>query len=116
MTSYEIILELCKGKGIAPTALEKELGFSRGSIGKLKKGGTSAGRLQKIADYFGVSVEYLMTGEATPTMALSDEEQGLIWAFRKLNEEGKSMLLAQLRMISREDIYKKDTASTSRAM
>lgn len=32
MTSYEIILELCKGKGIAPTALEKELGFGRGLV------------------------------------------------------------------------------------
>ena len=113
MTSYEIILELCKGKGIAPTALEKELGFGRGSIGKLKKGGTSADRLQKIADYFGVSAEYLTKGETQPTMILSDEEQGLIWAFRKLNRAGKDMLLAQLRMIGKEEIFTKDTVATA---
>lgn len=63
MSTYEIILKLCKQRGIAGTALEKELGFGRGSIGKLKNGKTTAERLQKIADYFGVTVDYLMTGE-----------------------------------------------------
>ena len=113
MLTYEIILALCREKGIAPTVLEKELGFGRGSIGKLKKGGTSADRLQKIADYFGVSVGFLITGENQPFMALSFEEQQLIWAFRKLNNEGKSMLLAQLRMISNDELYTKDTAQAA---
>lgn len=63
MTTYETIIQLCKDKGIAPTALEKELGFGRGSIGKLKTGDTSSNRLQKIADYFGVSLDYLITGK-----------------------------------------------------
>lgn len=113
MLTYEIILALCREKGIAPTVLEKELGFGRGSIGKLKKGGTSADRLQKIADYFGVSVGFLITGENQPFMALSFEEQQLIWAFRKLNSNGKSMLLAQLRMISNDELYTKDTAQAA---
>lgn len=63
MSTYERIKELCEKKGIAQTALEKELGFGRGSIGKLRKGNTTAERLQKIADYFGVSVPYLTTGK-----------------------------------------------------
>lgn len=64
MGCFDIIKDLCDRKGIAVTVLEKELGFGRGSIGKIKNGGNpSAERLQKIADYFGVSVEYLMTGE-----------------------------------------------------
>lgn len=62
MTTYEVIQKLCRERKIAITALEKELGFGRGSIGKMKNGSTSAKRLQKIADFFGVSVEYLMTG------------------------------------------------------
>lgn len=65
MSTYEVIKQLCDEHGIALTALEKELGFSRGSLGKLKSGGTSAKRLQKIADYFGVSINYLMNGETT---------------------------------------------------
>lgn len=58
MITYEVIAGLCKERNIAITALEKELGFSNGSITRLKKGGSpSFKRLQKIADYFGVSVD-----------------------------------------------------------
>ena len=65
MTTYEIIAKLCNQHGIAITALEKELGFGRGYIGKFRTKGTvpTATKLQQIADYFGVSVDYLMTGE-----------------------------------------------------
>lgn len=58
MTTYEKIKFLCDQKGIAITVLEKEIGFGRGSIGKLKTGSTTLKRLQIIADYFGVDVEY----------------------------------------------------------
>ena len=60
MSTYETIKTLCKERGIAVTALEKELGFGRGSIGKLRNSQTSAERLQKIADYFNVTVDYLV--------------------------------------------------------
>lgn len=75
MSVYERIQALCKEKGIAVTALEKELGFGRGSIGKLKNvsKNTSAGRMQKIADYFGVTPEYLITGEKREGYYLNEE-------------------------------------------
>lgn len=63
MTTYDVISELCKKQNLAITALERELGFGRGSIGKLRTGNTTLERLQKIADYFGVSVNYLTTGK-----------------------------------------------------
>ena len=63
MTTYDVIAELCKERNLAITALERELGFGRGSIGKLRKGNTTLERLQKIADYFGVTVEYLSAGK-----------------------------------------------------
>ena len=59
MSTYDKIAELCKERGISVTGLEAELGFGRGSIGKMKKGGsTSIARLQKIADYFGKDLKY----------------------------------------------------------
>ena len=67
MSTYDVIKKLCTEHGIALTTLEKELEFGRGSLGKLKSGGTSAKRLQKVADYFGVSINYLMTGEDNST-------------------------------------------------
>ncbi len=58
MSVYDKVVELCKGHGIPQTVLEKELGFGRGSIGKLKKGNTSVERLEKIANYFHVPLSY----------------------------------------------------------
>lgn len=63
MSVYEKVLELCKGYGIPQTVLEKELGFGRGSIGKLRKGKTSVDRLQKIADYFHVPISFFTDQE-----------------------------------------------------
>jgi transcriptional regulator with XRE-family HTH domain len=60
---YEQIERLCKQNGIAVTRLESDLGFGRGSIGKMKKGGNaSAERIQKIADYFHVPIGVLTGG------------------------------------------------------
>lgn len=63
MTLYERIESLRKSKGISQGDLEKELGFSNGSISKWKNGTPKPERLQKLAEYFGVTMEYLMTGE-----------------------------------------------------
>ncbi len=52
------IRKLCERKNITISHLEAELGFSRGSI--VKAGVISPKRLQKIADYFGVNMEYLV--------------------------------------------------------
>lgn len=66
MTTYDRINALCKERGISITALEEELGFGRGSIGKLKKGTTmSSARLQKIADRLETTTDYLLNGVQT---------------------------------------------------
>ena len=63
MTIYERIKSLRKSKGLSQWKLEKQLGFSNGSISKWKNSTPKVERLQKLADFFGVSVEYLMTGK-----------------------------------------------------
>ena len=62
MTVYERIESLRKERKISQGNLEKELGFSNGSISKWKTSMPKPEILQKIADYFGVTVDYLMTG------------------------------------------------------
>lgn len=61
MGIYDKIKRLCDSRHIAVTALEKELNFGRGSIGKMRKNQPRADRVQKIADYFGVPVDYLLS-------------------------------------------------------
>ena len=71
---YGKIRELCQQRGIAITALEKELGFGRGSIGKLQKGSnTNSERIAKIANYFGVTTDYLMGIDTSPSWYLDPE-------------------------------------------
>lgn len=62
MTTYDIIKSLCKKNGIPVSFLEKELQFSNATISKWKKSVPDSIRLKKVADYFGVTVEYLLNG------------------------------------------------------
>lgn len=66
MGLYENVKNAAKEKGYSINRLEKELGFSRSYILKFKTITPSAEKIQKIADFLGVSSEYLMTGD-TPT-------------------------------------------------
>lgn len=54
------IKKLCEEKGTSLYALEEELGFGNGSIAKSPN--LRSDRLQKIADYFGVTTDYLLSG------------------------------------------------------
>lgn len=63
---YEIISALCADKGIKPGRMCNDLGISRGAITDLKAGrkqSLSAETLSKIANYFNVSVDYLLGNE-----------------------------------------------------
>jgi exodeoxyribonuclease VII large subunit len=76
MTVYERIENLRKKIGYSQGKLEKELGFSNGSISKWKSSMPNPERLQKLADFFNVSLQYLMTGEEKEggeTYYLNDE-------------------------------------------
>ena len=102
MSTYDRIADLCKKKGISVTGLETELGFGRGSLGKMKKGGsTSVARLQKIADYFEVGVNELMDeSDSVQTDALETYYY-----------DAETMKLAEtLRSLQCENIKKNDIA------
>ena len=58
MSRYEKIKNLCKERGITITGLERELGFAKGSISKIDKNQPSYDRLEKLANYFGLPIEF----------------------------------------------------------
>lgn len=59
----ERIKELCKLNGISMNKLEDILGFGKGYISKLNESTPNSAKIKKIADYFNVSVDYLLSGE-----------------------------------------------------
>ena len=63
MNSVELVKNICRERGIAISRLERDCGFANGYIRKLKEGKFPSDRLQIIANYLGVSIEYLLNGD-----------------------------------------------------
>lgn len=64
MNTVERIKLTCKEKKIPIYKLERDLGYSNGYIGGLKKGSVPDDRLRAIADYLGTTTDYLIYGES----------------------------------------------------
>lgn len=66
---YEIFSELLQKYGVTPYKVSKETGVSQSTLSDWKRGISTPkpDKLQKIADYFGVSLSYLLSGEETST-------------------------------------------------
>ena len=84
--TYSRIEALCRSRGINITELCKRCSIPRASLTDFKMGrnkSLSASTLQKIAEYFSVSVEYLLVGEAPSSeevnlkIALFGGEEGI---------------------------------------
>lgn len=63
MSTKDIIKELCVRNKISVNKLETDLGFGTGYVSKLDKSTPNTAKIHKIADYFNVSVDYLITGK-----------------------------------------------------
>ena len=65
---YEIFEQLLQIYGVTPYKVSKATGVSQSSLSdwKLGKITPTTKTLQKIADYFGVTIDYLMSGKEEP--------------------------------------------------
>lgn len=59
----DTIKELCDKNNISITKLEKDIGLSRGAVYKWSSSNPSAKVLEKLSDYFNVSIDYLVSGK-----------------------------------------------------
>ncbi len=60
MTMKDRIKALCKENGVTAQKLEQDCGFANGYISKLDKSTPNGSKLKAIAEYFGVSVDYIV--------------------------------------------------------
>ena len=98
---YNNYVNLCNIKGLSPSAAAEAMGFKRSVVSRWSKGTQPRqATLQKIADYFGVTVEYL-SGEAEdqnkkpgqiPLAGLSEEKQQLIKVILEMTDERAAAL------------------------
>ena len=73
---YEIFEKLCAQKGVTPYRVGKETGISTPTFSNWKKGKYTPkdDKMKLIAEYFGVSVEYLRYGKEAEKESISGNE------------------------------------------
>lgn len=75
MNLLDRIKKLAKQKDMSIYQLEEEIDIGRNTIYQWNKRTPSADKLQKVADYFNVSVDYLLGRTDNPTAGLSKKPQ-----------------------------------------
>lgn len=85
---YNIYVGLCNEKGITPSRAALEIGLSKVSVSnwKSKRNYPTDANLQKIADYFGVTVEYLKGEEEPATKKPLPENEERIMEIYELTD------------------------------
>lgn len=101
---YKNFEELCKQRNIKPNKVSKETGVSTATLTSWKQGKYTPkpDKLKLIADFFNVSLEFLMRNEDVqwdPTeqkidyiISLSEEEQEILTAYRNSDKVQKEMI------------------------
>lgn len=113
MTLKERIKELANERGISLPELEATLGFGNSTIVKWDKSTPNAEKLNTVAKYFGVSMDYLLNGASPETLTqrdnrdiakrlertlsdLESSQEALMFSGEPLDEETKELLKASL--------------------
>lgn len=116
---YDVYLSLCRRDGKKPSTVAAELGINKSNVSNWKNNGyTPRGDvLQKIADYFNVSTDYLLGAaetEKAPALTKKDERDiekrleamigdlegnadGLMFSGEPMDEETRELLKMSLR-------------------
>lgn len=116
---YSIFEKLCSERGITAYRVCKETGITTSTLSNWKAGRYTpkADKLKKIADFFGVSVEYLLTGKEDQSnvseikdpdlkeeylnlekLLLSGKQKPLYFDGKPADKESIELLLQQVRI------------------
>ena len=92
---YDLFCQLCEKKGVSVTRATVEMGLSRTIGSKWKRtGATPNGEtLNRIAEYFGVTTDYLLTGEQAERAAIDVVDDDLREYLEELRSRPEKRLL-----------------------
>lgn len=109
---WDQFIEQCKKINMKPSQVAIDNQIPVGSITAWKKGTEpNTKTLIKLADYFGLSTDYLL-GRSGKDPDLPDDEKELIQNYRKLSDEGKRIIRNQVKAAVPEEAPTK-TAETA---
>ncbi|WP_406834973.1 helix-turn-helix transcriptional regulator [Lactococcus lactis] len=84
---YEKLQELAKSTGKSFNQIENDLNYSKNTLYHYRKTNPTQDRLLELADYFNVSVDYLLGRTENRKEDLTDQENDLVRAFRIESED-----------------------------
>lgn len=107
---YEIYAALRDRCGLTDYAVAKACHLGQSTFSEWRSGKSSPNlkKMLKLADFFGVSLDYLVRGiekDGTAPLVLTDAEQQLLAAFRELNAEGQEKALAYVNDLQATRLY-----------
>lgn len=110
---WDIFCQLMAEKGVRQADVAREARVDPSTFSDWKKGKSKpkAEKMKRIADYFGVTLEYLM-GEADDrganrTVEMSQLEKELLYKFNQLSVGDRQRLMDSLDYLLENPIYKK---------
>ena len=110
MNFLDRVLNLIDSNGTTKNKLASELKLAKGSIANWQDRGTvpSGDIVLKIAQYFHVSTDYLLTGTEYTSIQLPEDEIRLLEYYNKLSDFSKGELIGELKTKVENDESKKD--------
>lgn len=107
---YDRLEKMCQERGLRIGSLLDAIGVSRSSGTRWKKNGyvPSAGVAKKIADYFGVAVDEIMTGQIKRPPSETESGSSALWSavlksISGLTDEQLCRLLGYVERIKEEE-------------
>ena len=109
-TLYERIQALCKSKGVSGSRMCLDLGLIKSTLSDLKNGrtkGISVATAQKIAGYFGITVDKLYEEEkekpTVPDDGLTENQRKLMQFAKSVPDDKADMILRVMKSIVETD-------------
>lgn len=91
MSFFEIFDSLAKAIGKSVNSVAKDIGVASGTVTAWKQGTVpSAEKIELLADYFGVSADYLLGREKPEHPPLTDGEKSLLASYKELDDAGRA--------------------------
>ncbi len=94
---FDTVKSLCESKNVTIAQLERSIKAGNGSIRRWNRAYPSADRLKRVADYFGVSMDYLM--ERQPA---SPQSQALARVIDGLPPEKQDLVKRYVEVVQKE--------------
>lgn len=106
-----IIKELCKQKGVTIHTLELESGVGRNNIARWENYTPGIDKVKAVADYFGVTVDYLLGSEPPENqLVLTEDLRRLLEVASKCSPNEVKTAIRLVQALRGEGVY--DTPTT----